>query len=131
MNKLITDFSKYTLIGIIISIMNILFTWLLIDIIGLDTIIATTSVLMVLHILKFYSYRMSNLFDRQIMGQTQFTIYTTIVIFSSILHVLLVWFFIDIIHIPTFISVTTVVIGLFLMRFVLFKASHLIEEDGK
>ena len=129
MKKIITDFSKYAFVGIIISIMNVVFTWLLIDIVGLATIIATTSVLAVLHIIKFYFYKISNLFDRQLLGNVQFTIYSIIAVFSFVLHITLIWFLIDIMNIPTIISVTTVIVGLFIIRFVLFKVTHLIEKE--
>ncbi len=131
MKKIITDFSKYSFIGIIISVMNIFFTWLLIDIVGLETVLATILVLIVLHIIKFYFYRTSNLFDRQLLGHIQFTIYSTIVAFSFILHIVLIWFLIDIMYIPTIVSVTAVVFGLFILRFILFKITHLIGEEEK
>jgi hypothetical protein len=112
--------------------MNVIFTWLLIDIVGIATIIATTLVLAVLHIIKFYFYRASNLFDRQLLGHVQFTIYSIIMVISFVLHITLVWFLIDIMSISTIISVTAVVVGLFILRFGLFKATHLIgTEDNK
>ncbi|UCE37881.1 MAG: hypothetical protein JSW00_01155 [Thermoplasmata archaeon] len=131
MKKIITDFSKYTLIGVIISIMIIFFTWLLIDIIHIHTFIATASVVVVFHVIKFLLYRGSNLFDREMMGRTQFILYTIIVVFSSILHILLVWYLVDMAHLPTLFSVTVVIAGLFVMRFVLFKSLHLIGNNLK
>jgi hypothetical protein len=131
MKKIMTDFSKYTLIGVIISINIIFFTWLLIDIIRIHTFIATTSVVVVFHVIKFHLYRGSNLFDREMMGKTQFVLYTIIVVFSSTLHILLVWFLVDEAHLPTLFSVTAVIAGLFVMRFILFKYFHLIGNNLK
>lgn len=128
-NKLVADFFKYTLIGTIVTLMNIFFTWFLIDIIDVNTVIATTSVVACLHIVKFYSYRISRLFGRRQMGHIQFMAYTAVVVFCSILNIVLVWFLIDILHIGTVISVTAVVVGLFALKFILFKVTHLIEGD--
>ena len=130
-NKIRTDFFKYTIIGGIVTLMNIFFTWLLIDIIKINTVIATTSVIMSLHVVKFYSYRISNFFGRRQMGHIQFIIYTVVVVFCSILNIVFVWFLVDIHHISTVISVTSVVVGLFLLRFMLFKVSHLIDKEQK
>jgi putative flippase GtrA len=130
-NKIRTDFFKYTVIGGIVTLMNIFFTWLLIDIIKINTVIATTSVIMFLHAVKFYSYRISNFFGRRQMGHIQFIIYTAVVVFCSILNIVFVWFLVDILHISTIISVTSVVVGLFLLRFMLFKFSHLIDKERK
>ena len=128
-SKLVADFLKYLRIGTIVTLMNIFFTWFLIDIARLNTIIATTSVVMSLHIVKFYSYRASNLFGRQQVGHIQFMIYTAIIVFCSILNIVLVWFLVDIIHLATVIGVTSVVVGLFLLRFILFKITRLVGKD--
>jgi hypothetical protein len=129
MKKIVTDFSKYTLVGIIISLNIIFFTWLLIDIIHIHTFIATTSVVVVFHVIKFQLYRGSRLFDREMMGKTQFLIYTAIVIFSSTLHILFVWILVDWVHLSTLFSVTVVIAGLFVMRFILFNIFHLIGNN--
>jgi len=128
-NKLLADFFKYTLIGAIVTLMNIFFTWFLIDIVEINTVVATTAVVASLHIVKFYSYKVSKLFGRRQMGHVQFIIYTGIIAFCSILNIVLVWFLVDIIHIATVISITAVVIGLFLLRFILFKATRLMEGN--
>jgi uncharacterized membrane protein YwzB len=129
MRKIIKDFSKYSIIGIIISILNIVLTWFLIDIIRIETFLATTLVVIAMHILKYFSYRTSKLFDSKTIGSRQFIIYSVIVVFSSILHILLIWFMVDGLHLSTIISVTTVVVGLFIMRFILFRSTRLIEKD--
>lgn len=129
MRKIIKDFSKYTLIGIIITALNIFLTWFLIDIIDMDTFLATTFVVVLMHVLKYISYKTSRLFDGKMIGSNQFFFYSIIVIFSSTLHILLIWFMVDGLHIPTLISVTSVTGGLFIMRFILFKKTRLIEKE--
>ncbi len=46
-------FVRYTWIGIFISILNIFFLWLLIDIFGIPTIISSTSVIGVTFVLRY------------------------------------------------------------------------------
>jgi len=127
--KLVMDFSKYTFIGVIVTILGIFLTWFLIDIFVINTIIARFSVLASLHFVKFFSYRIAKLFSRRKLGHIQFIIYTVTVGFCYLLDIFLVWLLIDIFHIKTVISVTLVIGGLFLLRFILFKATHLIEKD--
>jgi hypothetical protein len=129
MRKIIKDFSKYTFIGIIISMLVIFFTWLLIDIFQFDTLISTASIVVTFHILKFILYRWIKLFEKQKREHFQFTVYTAIVIFSSLLQIILVWILIDIFHVPTLLSVTTIIAGLFIIRFILFKIFHLIGNN--
>jgi hypothetical protein len=131
MRKIIRDFSKYTFIGIIITGLNILLTWFLIDILDVDTVLATTFVVVLMHVLKYFSYKMGRLFDSKMIGSKQFAIYSVIVIFSSTLHILLIWFMVDGLHIHTLISVTSVTVGLFIMRFILFKMTKMIEKEEK
>ena len=50
----------------------------------------------------------------------KFVHYTWIGIFISILNIFLLWLLIDNFHIPTVISSTLVVIGTFILRYVLF-----------
>lgn len=50
----------------------------------------------------------------------KFAHYTWIGIFISVLNIFLLWFFIDIFHISTIISSTLVVLGTFILRYVLF-----------
>ena len=127
--KLVMDFSKYFVIGIIVTMMGIFLTWFLIDIFVINTIIARFSVLASLHFVKFFSYRITKLFSRKKLGHIQFIIYTVIVGFCYLLDIFLVWLLIDVLHIKTLISVTLVIGGLFLLRFILFKATRLIEKD--
>ncbi len=120
LKKLIVHFSKFTFIGIIASILNILFVWLFIDIFNIKTIISVSLVVAVIFLLKFYLY----ILIRLIKGQ--FLKYTFIQVISALLNIVLTWFFIDILLIPTVIATTMVVGGLFIIRFILFKVTRLI-----
>lgn len=127
--KSYADFFKYLIIGAIVTIMNIFFTWFLIDIINIDTIISTTVVLILLHLVKFYSYRITKLFSKKQMQHIQFVVYTLVTVFCSVLNIFFNWLLIDFWHLPTVQSLTVVAIGLFLLRFILFKITNLIDKN--
>jgi len=122
LKKLIVHFSKFTFIGIVATILNIFFVWLFIDILKIKTIIAVTLVVMTIFLSKFYLY----VLIRLIKGQ--FLKYTFIQIVSALLNIILTWFFIDVLLIPTIIAATIVVGGLFIIRFILFKVTRLITD---
>ena len=115
-------FYKYTLIGATASLLNIVFVWLLIDILNWKTIIASTIVVGLIFILKFYLYVIFSLIKKQ------FIKYALIQIISAILNIFFTWLFIEILLIPTIIATTLVVGGLFIGRFIMFKVSKLIRE---
>jgi len=129
MKKLVTDFSKYTTVGIIVTTITISLTWFLIDITNIHTVLATSSVVVLAHLIKFYSYRKINLFDKQRIIHLQFTLFTVLVVFFSVLHIGLVWLLIDVLHISTFIGVAAVTVGLFFARFISFKFTRLIKDE--
>jgi len=120
--KHLLGFSKYTFVGIIVSILNIFFVWLMIDVFEINTIISASIVVGTLFFLKFYLYIAMKLIKKN------FLKYTSIQIFSAILNVVLTWFFIDIFGIPTVIASSSVVIILFIGRFILFNISGLTTE---
>jgi len=117
--KLTKDFSKYTIIGLFITIANVFLMWLLIDIFRIYTLLASTLVVVGLHIVKFFAYEKVKLIHRQ------FIKYTAIQIGSGLLNVVGVWFLIDILHQPTVFSSLFVVGVLFVLRFVFFKITKL------
>lgn len=52
-----------------------------------------------------------------------FMIYTIVGILITILNIALLWLFIDIFRIPTLISSTIIVGGLFILKFIIYKAT--------
>ncbi|MBI4145208.1 GtrA family protein [Candidatus Woesearchaeota archaeon] len=53
------QFVKYAVVGVIVSILNIVALWLLIDWLHIPTLIASTGVVVALFILKFWMYRVT------------------------------------------------------------------------
>ena len=129
MKKLVTDFSKYAIVGIIVTTITISLTWFLIDIANINTVLATSFVVIIAHLIKFYSYRKINLFEKQQILHLQFTVFTVLVVFFSVLHIGLVWLLIDVLYISTFIGVAAVTVGLFFARFISFKFTRLIKDE--
>gem|GEM_PF-2165285 len=116
------DFSKYTTIGIIVTIANIFLMWLFIDILGISTITSSTVVVLGLHIVKFISYQQVNLIKKQ------FLKFTVIQVIFGLLNIIGVWFMIDILGQPTVFSSTIVVGFLFILRFFAFKITGLVVD---
>jgi putative flippase GtrA len=117
--KLTIDFSKYTIVGFLITIANVFLMWLFIDILKIYTLLASSVVVVGLHIVKFIAYKKVRLIRKQ------FIKYTTIQSGSGMLNIIGVWFLIDILHQPTVFSSMFVVFVLFILRFVFFKITKL------
>ncbi|MHC4322438.1 MAG: hypothetical protein ACYST3_09215 [Planctomycetota bacterium] len=121
-NKLTIDFTKYTIVGFFVTIISIFLKWLLIDISGIATPIASGSVVISCHLLKFIFYKKVNLIRKQ------FLKYTAIQSGSGIMNIIGDWFLIDILKFPTIISLVFVVSVLFVLRFIFFKITKLTIE---
>ncbi len=120
--KLTKEFSKYSIVGFLVTIVNVSMMWLFIDIFKIYTLLASSVVVVFLHVVKYVAYKKFRLIQRQ------FIKYTTIQVGSGLLNIIGVWFLIDILHQPTVFSSTFVVSILFILRFILFKMTKLIIE---
>jgi hypothetical protein len=96
--------------------------WLFIDVLGIYTLLATTVVVVTLHIVKFIAYKEIGLIRRQ------FVKYTAIQSGSGVSNIIGVWFLIDVLHYSTVFSAMFVVSVLFVLRFVFFKLTGLTVE---
>jgi hypothetical protein len=96
--------------------------WLFIDVLRIYTLLATTVVVVFLHIVKFISYKAVKLIHRQ------FVKYTTIQVTLGLLNIIGVWFLIEVLHQPTVLSSMAVVSFLYVLRFAAFKATKLTME---
>ncbi|MFH1770972.1 MAG: GtrA family protein [archaeon] len=118
----IIHFSKYTLIGGIASLINILLVWLFVDIVKLQSFLGISLAVFLVFLLKFYFYIIIKLIKKQ------FLKYTFIQIISAILNIVLTWILIELFGMNTIIATTGVVAVLFLLRFILFKITNLISD---
>jgi len=120
--KYTKNFIKYLIIGIAWACLNIFFMWFFIEIILFSTIIGATIVVVGLFISKFYAYRLIRLINKQ------FLKYASTSISFALSNIVLIWFFVDILHIPIVISSTIIVCALFILRFVAFDKAGLIKK---
>lgn len=108
------NFFKYMSIGVLVTLLNILFSWIFIEVIGMKAIISSTIIGVSIFFIKFNSYVKINLI------QKKFAIFMLITISSIMLYIFLTALFIDIFLFPTLVVIPLVVISLFLLRFFIF-----------
>jgi hypothetical protein len=116
------DFTKYSIVGFLVTIVSVFLKWFFIDILGIATPIASGVVVFSSHIAKFIAYHKVKLI------QKQFVKYTIIQSVSGLLNIIGDWFLIDILKLPTVFSLVSVVSVLFVLRFVFFKITKLTVE---
>ena len=121
LRETIFPFTKYLTIGVIFTLLNVFFMWLLIDVFGLYSAIGASITVVGLFFLKYYAYILTNFMKKNFMR------YASINIASKILNVLLVWLLIEVFHIPTIYSSSAVVLFLFFGRFIAFKKFDLLK----
>jgi putative flippase GtrA len=121
-NRLSIDFTKYAIVGFFVTIASIFLKWLFIDIFAIATPIASGVVVVSSHIMKFIFYHKVNLIRRQFMK------YTAIQSGSGLLNIIGDWFLIDVLELPTVMSLVLVVGVLFILRFMVFKITKLTIE---
>ncbi len=117
------DFSKYLVIGVIWTFLNIFLMWLLIDYWRFPTIYSTVGASVLLFFSKFYAYILVGLIENK------FLRYTSTVIGFYIANVFLMWLFVDVIGLKAVISSTIIVVGSFVLRFVFFHKIGLIKNE--
>ena len=119
MKRLTIDFTKYSVVGLLVTLVSVFFMWLFIDILGIYTLLASSIVVVGVYFMKFMAYNKVNLIHKQ------FVKYTAIQSASGLLNIIGVWFLIDILNLPTVFSSLFVVCCLFVLRFILFKITKL------
>jgi len=118
------NFSKYLIIGVIWTIVYIYVIGVVIDKMGIPTLLGSTISITIVFIGKFYSYVFIDLMKG---GFRNFRRYAYVDFVSIFLNIFLVTFTIDFLGVPTRISATIVVIILFIGRFFVFRMINLIE----
>lgn len=114
MKRQLKNFLIFFLIGIIWTLLNVLLMWIFIDLLGIPTIIGSTIVVLFVFVTRYYAYVLIGLIH------PRFARYTTTNIAFSLANIILVWLFIDILHIPTVVSSAVVIYGLFILKFFAF-----------
>ena len=122
MARHIINFSKYLSVGVVVTLLNIFFSWLFIDVVGMKAIVSSTIIGIVLLLFKYFSYVNVRLIHRK------FVIFILINTTSVLLYILFSALLIDIFLVPTLIAIPAVVISLFLLRYIAFHWTKIIVQ---
>lgn len=120
--RLAKDFVKFLSVGAIWTISNIFLMWVLIDIIGMSGWLGSTIVVIIAFFGRYQTYLMINLIHKK------FIKYASTNIGFSIITIALMSLFVDIFHIPAKISAPIIIMGLFILKFIVFKKINLIKK---
>ena len=118
--KLVTDFIKFVIIGILWSCINVLLMWLFVDMMHMYGYISSAISIVAVHLGRYYSYVLIKLLHPQFWKFT----YTNITF--SIGNVVLMTIAIDILKINTLLASVVIVGGLFALKFFTYKRMNMI-----
>ncbi len=119
------NFTKYSIIGVIWTLLNVTFMWMFIDALKFTALIGSTIVVVVLIIMKYFAYVLWH------MIHGKFFKYLSTVIVFNIANVALMWLAVDIMSFPTIISSVIIVSSLFLLKFVTFNLVGLVKHHNE
>jgi len=114
------SFSKYLSVGIFVTILSTILSFLLIDMFGIRTLFASTFVGIIIFFIKYFSYINIKLIHRK------FVTFMMISLSSVILYIVFSTILIDLLLIPTLLAIPFVIIILFLLRFLAFHWTKII-----
>ena len=112
--KTAKDFAKFIIGGAVWTALSVFLAWLLIDYIGMYASISSVIIAAAGIVLRFYFYVWISLIKRQ------FLKFVSANILFSVLMVVFMTLFIDIMKIPTLIATPIIILGLFLFKFLYF-----------
>lgn len=116
------DFSKYSIVGVTATSINIFLMWVSVDLWEINTLIATSTVVTLLFFYKFYGYIYIGLFHKE------FFKFFIVNVTSAVLNVVLIFVLVELIGFSAAFSATIVVIILFILRFIVFKLIGVIKS---
>jgi hypothetical protein len=117
------NFSKYAIIGIIISFLNIVLVTLSVDILGITGLISSLIIVGFLFFLKFYLYLITGFIKKKLLH------YAYIQIVSALMNITATWILVDIFEIYTLAATTFIVGTLFFLRYLLIHYTGLSVRD--
>lgn len=118
------DFAKFLGIGILDSLIYVFLMWIVIDVLNVPTFMGSFLVNAYGLIEKFYLYALFKMMD---ISFKNFWKYLSINGISFLSSIVLVWFLIDVLKIPTIISSSLAIVVIFIGRFITFKKVGLIK----
>lgn len=117
------NFSKYLIVGIIWTALNIASMWFFIDIRGFPTVYASSVIAAVLFFGKFYVYLFVNLIENK------FLKYASATIGFYLSSIFFMWLFVDVMGLKAVTSSTIIVAAFFVLRFLFFYKVGLIKNE--
>jgi len=116
-------FSLFLLIGVFKAIFLISLTWLFIDVLHINALLASTIVVAIVFFITYFAYVIAEVI------KTRFLKYMSATIGFNIAAVLLTWFFVDFIGFSGVLSSIIVVGTLFISRYLFFNKIGLIHHE--
>ena len=121
----VLQFSKYTTLGFFCSLINVGFIFLFVDILKIETLFSVTLVVFSVIIIKFLLYKKFKLLKNNIVA------YLLVQFLAALANILFVWLLIDVFNIETVLAASSVIIILFMLRYLAFDKLGLIINPRK
>ncbi|MBD3310702.1 hypothetical protein GF351_05795 [Candidatus Woesearchaeota archaeon] len=118
------NFLRYLAVGIVFTLLNIFCMWMVIDLLGISTVVGSALVVTVMFLGKYYAYVLLGLIYKK------FARYLAVGIIFPVANVFLMWFFVDMIGISTALGAAISVYLLFLLRFFAYDLVKLMKHKG-
>lgn len=118
------NFSIFTIIGAIQSLLQIFFLWLLIDILKYPSLLMTSVVISTLYLVKYYAYIKVGLM------YNKFIKYNMVNFSLFLLNIVAIWILIDFFGLYASISSIIVISFLFILRFMVLNKFGLIKNES-
>jgi len=115
-------FSMFILIGILKSLAIVLLSWIIIDLLKVKALIASTVIITIMFFLTYLAYIKAKVI------KPRFLRYTSATISFSIATIMLIWFFVDFMGFSGALSSMIVVGTLFIVRYLFFNIIGLIHH---
>jgi O-antigen/teichoic acid export membrane protein len=116
-------FSLFFIIGIFKSILFIVFNWLIIDILHINALIGSTTVLIIVSIITYILYIATKVIKKSIIK------YVSTIIGFNIIVILAIWFLVDFMGFSGAFS-STIVVGIqFVLKYLVFNKIGLINHE--
>lgn len=122
------NFVKYTLTGIIVTIVSTFLLWFFVDILHLMASVTAIFISPFIFFFQFFLYKKLKMFND---NKSNFIKYMIIWIFLNLLVIFLLWLFVDIIHFRVVIINPIIVIFMFIFRFCLFKWFNTLTKESQ
>jgi putative flippase GtrA len=120
--KTAVDFIKFLSVGGVWTLINIVLMWLLIDLLGMAGWLGSTIVVIIAFLGRYYTYLSINLIHNH------FIKYASTNITFSVTTILLMSLAVDVLKFPAIISAPVIIMGLFILKFLVFNKINLIKK---